>query len=153
MSDVKNSLVGRPTRYKKEYAELAYNYCLLGATDKQLADFFEVTDRTIDRWKKSHPEFCLSLKRGKVVADAEVAESLFKRAKGYEQGEDKIFLHEGQPVIVPTTKHYSPDPTSMIFWLKNRQPELWRANPAENESQEKDIQKIEIEVIGANRKD
>ena len=132
---------------------MAYNYCLLGATDKQLADFFEVTDRTIDRWKKSHPEFCLSLKRGKVVADAEVAESLFKRAKGYEHGEDKIFLYEGQPVIVPTTKHYSPDPVSMIFWLKNRQPELWRANPAENESQEKDIQKIAIEVVGANRKD
>jgi hypothetical protein len=23
-------------------------------------------------------------------------------------------------------KHYPPDPTSMIFWLKNRQPQKWR---------------------------
>lgn len=150
MSDSKKSLGGRPERYRKEFAELAYNYCLLGATDKQLAEFFEVTDRTINRWKKSHPEFCQSLKSGKVIADAQVAQSLYKRATGYEQDEDKIFQYEGLPVIVPTKKHYSPDPASMIFWLKNRQPELWRANPVENGVQDREIQRIEIEVVGAN---
>ena len=24
------------------------------------------------------------------------------------------------------TKHYPPDPTAAIFWLKNRQPDTWR---------------------------
>jgi hypothetical protein len=31
---------GRPTKYKEEYNEQAYKLCLLGATDKELADFF-----------------------------------------------------------------------------------------------------------------
>lgn len=31
---------GQPTRYKAEYRELAHNYCLLGATNEELGDFF-----------------------------------------------------------------------------------------------------------------
>ena len=31
---------GRPTKYKREYEELAYNYALLGVTDKELSVFF-----------------------------------------------------------------------------------------------------------------
>lgn len=117
---------GRPSKYKPEYAEQAYKLCLLGATDKDLANFFEVDEATINRWKDAHPDFCKSLKAGKEDADATIAKSLYHRAKGYEHPEDKIFLHEGKPVIVSTIKHYPPDPTSMIFWLKNRQPQKWR---------------------------
>jgi len=117
---------GRPTRYRKEFAEQARKLCFLGFTDVQLADFFEVTEKTINNWKQRHPEFLQSLKSGKAIADGDVVESLFQRACGYEHEEDKIFQYEGRPVIVPTVKKYAPDPVSMIFWLKNRQPELWR---------------------------
>jgi len=55
-----------------------------------------------------------------------VVRSLFQRACGYSHPEDKIFQHEGNPVVVPTTKHYPPDATSAIFWLKNRDPANWR---------------------------
>jgi hypothetical protein len=41
---------GQPTSYKPEYCELAHNYCLLGATNEVLGDFFGVTSRTIDNW-------------------------------------------------------------------------------------------------------
>jgi hypothetical protein len=34
---------GRPTIYKAEYRKLAHNYCLLVATNEDLATFFEVT--------------------------------------------------------------------------------------------------------------
>lgn len=34
---------GRPSGYKPEYAEQARKLCLLGATDQEIADFFEVT--------------------------------------------------------------------------------------------------------------
>ena len=44
---------GRPTAYKPEYVEQAYNYCLLGAIDVQLANFFRVTEKTINTWKKA----------------------------------------------------------------------------------------------------
>lgn len=118
--------MARPSKYKEEYAEQAYKLCLLGATDKQLADFFQVDEVTINRWKESQPEFCKSLKRGKEEADAVIAHSLYHRAKGYEHPEDKIFNDDGQAMVVPTIKHYPPDTTACIFWLKNRQRDKWR---------------------------
>lgn len=117
---------GRPTKYKPEYARMAYKHCLLGATDKELADLFEVEEKTINNWKAEFPEFLQALKAGKDDADAEVATKLYYRAKGYSHPEDKIFLHEGQPVIVATEKHYPPDTGAAIFWMKNRQRQKWR---------------------------
>jgi len=46
---------GQPTLYKPEYIELAHNYCLLGATNEVLGDFFGVTSRTIDNWIATDP--------------------------------------------------------------------------------------------------
>jgi len=128
---------GRPTKYKDEYVDLAYKYCLLSATDNDLAKFFEVDVATVNKWKIDHPEFYDSIKRGKEIADAQVASRLYKRAIGYERKEDKIFQFKGEPVVVPTEVHYQPDTTAAIFWLKNRQPSKWR-----------DTQNIEL--TGAN---
>lgn len=117
---------GRPSKYKKEYDEQARKLCLLGYIDTQLADFFGVAEATIHNWKIEHPSFLESLKAGKCVADASVVDSLYSRAMGSTHKEDKIFNNNGEALIVPTTKHYPPDTTACIFWLKNRQPELWR---------------------------
>ena len=48
----KQTARGRPTKYKAEYAEQARKLCLLGATDMEMADFFEVSEFTINKWKK-----------------------------------------------------------------------------------------------------
>ena len=119
--------MGRPTRYKKEFDEEVYKLCLLGATDDDIADFFGVTDRTIDRWKIKHKGFCRSLKRGKIQADAQVAERLFKRACGYEHPETKFFVvsqpgpNSGSEIEErETVKHYPPDTAAAFIWLKNR---------------------------------
>ena len=37
---------GQPTSYNPEFCELAHNYCLLGATNEVLANFFDLTPRT-----------------------------------------------------------------------------------------------------------
>ena len=117
---------GRPTKYDDKFAEQAYKYCLLGADDRRLAELFEVAESTVNNWKNDYPEFLDSIKKGRDIADAEVGKSLYDRAMGYSHTEDKIFVHDGVPVIVPTIKHYPPDATSAIFWLKNRQPAKWR---------------------------
>jgi len=117
---------GRPTKYKAEYVEQVKKLCELGATDMQIADFFQVDLATINRWKLKHPEFCASLKLGKEIPDSLVVRSLFQRAMGYSHEEDDIRVIEGQVVITPTIKHYPPDSTSLIFWLKNRNKEDWR---------------------------
>lgn len=118
--------VGRPTLYKPEYTELALNYCLLGATDADLANYFKVDERTINRWKIDHPEFCQSLKEGREEADSKVAKSLYKRACGYSIDTVKVFQFQGEPVIVPVTEEVAPDTGAAMAWLKNRQPKLWR---------------------------
>jgi len=122
----KNNEGGRPSAFKQEYIELAYNYCLLGATDEQLGEFFNVTRSTINAWKAKQPKFLSALKRGKVEADSKVALSLFKRATGYSHQETHVSNYQGEITLTELVKHYPPDTTACIYWLKNRQPKHWR---------------------------
>ena len=92
---------GRPTKYKAEFAALAETYCLMGATDEELAGFLKIDVSTLTRWKKAHPEFCTSISNGKEDADARIAASLYGKAM------------DG-------------DTTACIFWLKNRRKQHWR---------------------------
>jgi hypothetical protein len=117
---------GRPTKYKEEYNEQAEKLCKLGATDQELADFFEVDVSTINNWKIDYPQFFESIKKGKILADSNVAERLYQRALGFEHDSEEIKVADGAVIRVPTRKIYPPDPTAAIFWLKNRQPEKWR---------------------------
>lgn len=119
-------LGGRPSDYKEEYNEQAYKLCLLGATDKDMADFFGVTEQTINNWKKTKDGFFESLKRGKLIADANVADSLYKRAVGYEHPETKVFNNQGEIITYDVKKHYAPDPTAIAYWLNNRQGLNWK---------------------------
>lgn len=137
---------GRPSKYKQEYAEQAKRLCMLGMTDKELAVFFGVAERTLNDWKQAHPEFLQSLKGGKDLVDAEVAAKLFHRATGYEHPEDDIKVVSGQIVITPMIKHYPPDTTAAIFWLKNRQPKLWR-DKVEAEDSSADLTSVLSKLI------
>lgn len=120
--------MARPSKYKPEFAEQARKLCLLGATDKELSDFFEVSESTLNLWKQEHKEFSESLRAGKSEADAEVAEKLYRRALGYSHDAVKIVAdaRTKEEHIVHFTEHYPPDTTAAIFWLKNRQRDKWR---------------------------
>lgn len=119
---------GRPPSYKKAFAKQAQKLCELGATDQEIADFFEVDVRTVYRWKHDHDEFCQALKAGKEIVDERVERSLYQRAIGYEQDEVKIFMPSGaeEPVYAPFRAKVAPDVTAAIFWLKNRRSQDWR---------------------------
>lgn len=124
---------GRPTKYKKEYNKKAFKLSLLGATDKEIADFFDVDESTINNWKLKHPKFLESIKGGKEDADANVAKRLYKRALGYDYKEVKT-KKEAAPIelqdllgddltvteVITTTKHVVPDIAAINIWLKNR---------------------------------
>lgn len=131
--------VGRPTKYKDSYNDLAYKLCLLGATDKDIAQFFEVCEATINNWKIEFPEFLESLKKGKEIADMNVAQKLFDRATGavvkqqqahklkrvvYVNGKKSEEFEEIE--VVDLFQEQPPDTTALIFWLKNRKSEQWR---------------------------
>jgi len=137
--------MARPKKYKEEFAEQARKLCALGSTDIQLADFFNVCEKTINNWKDI-PEFLQSLKEGKRIFDDEtVVNSLLHRALGYSHKEEKILSNPrdpNNPIIVETIKHYPPDATSCIYWLNNRMPDSW--NNQQNPGNKGDAQPLSI---------
>jgi len=130
---------GRPSKidsFTPQDYKMVVKLAKLGMTDTQMSEFFEVSEVTLNSWKKKDPLFLKSLKNGKRVSDENVKVSLYHRAVGYSHPEEKTFCNNGEIVTHETIKHYPPDPTSMIFWLKNRQPGKWR-----------DKQHVEVDVL------
>ncbi len=120
--------VGRPTAFKPEYVDLAYKFCLLGAIDTTLAEFFEVSVATLNVWKRKHPEFMESCAKGKAVADANVAHSLYKSAIGGHFVEEERLVSDsnGGQEIVKLKKQVEPQVMAQRYWLNNRRPKDWK---------------------------
>lgn len=118
--------IGAPTKYRDEFVEQARKLALLGAIDEEIAGFFDIHFTTLYHWKDAHPEFAEAIKAGKLLADAEIANSLYHRAKGYSHDDVYPSSYEGHVTLTPIVKHYPPDTQAATRWLLNRQPEKWR---------------------------
>jgi len=147
MSDEIKHPGGRPTKYKPEYAEQAYKLCLLGATNEELADFFHVAVSTIHVWRDAYQEFSDAIQSAKDMADANVAESLYKRATGYVAPDVHVASYMGQSIVTPIEKHYPPDTAAAFIWLKNRQPEKWRDKKEVEHSGRLEIQEVTLDDL------
>lgn len=123
---------GRPLLYKEDYVRQARIACEeLGATDKKLAKLFGVSVDSIHDWKIRYPEFKQAIIEGKDVFNTATAETCnLKRITGYDYKEvvsEPDPLAQGKMKVVKITKKHIPsDPTSTIFFLKNRDPRRWR---------------------------
>jgi hypothetical protein len=95
---------GRPTLYSDELREEIVKNCRMGqgtGTDWEIAAFFGVSERTVRRWKKEHPELKAAIERANSINCDLVEASLLHLAK-------------------------SGDMAAIQFFLKNRRPEKWR---------------------------
>ena len=72
-----------------------------GLTDDQIAKKMGISRDTLYTWKKNYPDISDTLKKGKEVVDRLVENALLQKA-------------------------LSGDTTAIIFWLKNRKPDVWR---------------------------
>ena len=131
--EVKKKKPGRPGLYRPEHNDLIYKLCLLGATDEEMADILGIARSTFSRWKATSKPLKDTIKRGKEIADAEVSESLYRRAKGYRYDEITQELRcdeesKERSIIVTkiVTKDIAPDTGAAMAWLKNRRPKDWR---------------------------
>lgn len=130
---------GRPTKYKEEYNEQAYKLCLLGATDKEIGDFFNVDERTINNWKIEYPDFFQSIREGKELADMKVVNSLLEschdrmiptqqafKVKNVNYNKDGKRIESEDVMVVDVMTGVPANDRSIQFWLKNRHPDKWR---------------------------
>ncbi len=127
----KQPVRGRPSKYRPCFDEMAKNLAEHGMIGKEIAHLFGISLRTLADWKTRHKSFADAIKKGNAIADGRVAMALYRRAVGYShEGDIHVSVYQGQVSQTPLTKHYPPDTKACIFWLKNRQPKLWRDKPA-----------------------
>ena len=127
---------GRKTLFRDVMIKEGEKLAGLGHTMEEIASFWGVSKRSLERWSHKYPEFCRALKDGRIRADVAVETSLYKRAMGYSYTEttykevvprdgplagEKIRYKEKEVV-----KMMPPDVTAGIFFLKNRRPDMWR---------------------------
>jgi hypothetical protein len=117
---------GRPSKFDKIDWEIVKKMYNQGFTDLEVCRAIGIDESTLTKWKQNNKEFFTSLKGWKEKADEKVEKSLYERAMGYEHDDLYITQYQGEIISEKIKKKYPPDPTSMIFWLKNRKPEQWR---------------------------
>jgi len=117
---------GPASSFNPDNCKLAYKFCMLGATNEDLARIFEVAVSIVGNWLREFPDFKEAVNKGRAVADADVAERLFERATGYSCEATRYFQSPDGPQPVKFMKHYAPDTAACIFWLSNRRRDLWR---------------------------
>lgn len=117
--------VGRPSKKGDIDLQQLYRMAAAGLTECQMAQVIGISRASLSEYKKD-PAYQETLKKGKAISDDRVVRSLFERATGYEHEAEEIKVIGADVVRVPVIKHYPPDPTAMIFWLKNRKPDDWR---------------------------
>ena len=118
---------GRPSKRNPEIEAKLFKLAAMGLTDKQLAAAVDISEATLNNWK-TDTQFLESLNAAKADEDGNVRRSLYQRAMGYKHMDTKMFYDKdlGEVVAHEYVKHYPPDTTACIFWLKNRDPEQWR---------------------------
>ena len=117
--------MAHPTLWNNDRIRQAFKLALLGATDEQMADVMGVGMNTFNKWKRRHPEFLREMKRGKTMANAEVAHSLFQRATGFTIMETHISMYKGEIIKTPVEKYYPPDSWAAAKWLALRERATW----------------------------
>lgn len=136
----------------KEWSENEDNQRVLsawsraGMTDEEIARQIGISRSTLVEWKKKYPQISKALSDGKDFADRLVEDSLYKKAMGFYVFEQKAFkvknieydesgkkISEKEELQTAEERHYiEPDIKAIIFWLKNRKPEIWKEKIEEN---------------------
>jgi hypothetical protein len=117
---------GRDSAYSPEMNDMARKLALLGLTDEEMATFFGVHVSTYYRWKNENPAFHEAVNAGKLIADANVAESLYKRATGEHVQVEKVIKKDGVHEVIKVMTYIPGEAGAAMNWLKNRRRQDWQ---------------------------
>jgi len=119
------------TVFNETFMQQVYYLAKGGFRNEDLAEFFKVSGDTINSWISKKEGFAEALHEGRWMFSLKVSETLGQRALGYDYTETETAEHvtrAGDIVTLTkkTHKHMPPDVTAIIFYLKNRQRDLWQ---------------------------
>ena len=112
-------------KYRPEYATTAYKLLLIGRTFDDIAAHFRVDVYTLNTWRFEVDEFADAWEQA-IKRDFEVVETMLKMATGYEVKDTKVFIHQGEEVLVPYMKQFQPNLKAVETWLKTKYPAIWK---------------------------
>lgn len=127
-------------KYNQSFNRIANRFALKGTTDKELAEAFDVSVETINLWKKTKKTFLKALNDGKDAADAKVAKSLYKLARGYYYVEEHPVNTKDGVIIVKVRRYKPADTQAAIKWMAMRQRGTW------SETQRVEIMQTNINI-------
>lgn len=124
----------------KEGITLLGGWARNGLTDQEIADKINISRSTLSEWKVKFPDIADALKKNKEIFDFEVEAALNELAIGRAKTSRQILDYTrdpmtGEMVITKETRiieQVPPNVGALIFWLKNRKPDVWRDNPDAN---------------------
>ena len=119
---------GRPSKYEEKYCEKVISLGKQGLSITQMALELDIHKDTLYEWKKNHTEFSDAVKKARDYSQAYWENALSKAALGKNDA-DTV-----------------PNPTLMIFQMKNRFPDEWREKQVQ-EHVGKDESKLEIKWL------
>lgn len=107
-----------------------HDWCAKGETNDVICKKLGISEATWYEYMNEHPTLAELVKLGKSVMDNQVENSLLRAALGFEFEEVKTIIEEDKngkkKTRVEKVKRYQPpNPTAMIFWLKNRKRDEW----------------------------
>lgn len=123
---VKRTKPGPKTGYRSDLDEKVYKLALYGLTDREITEVLDIRMGTWDQWKRKNPSLQAALDKGRLIADIEVAQSLYRRAVGFEINTEQIVSTREGIIRVPTRTYYPPDMKAVQMWLSNRSKGRWK---------------------------
>lgn len=114
--------MGRPAiEITEDLCRKAESLAAQGLTMEQIALSLGMGERTLYEKKAEYTQFSQAINAGQAKGVAIITNKLFERAQGYSHPEEKIFCSKnGDITRAETMRHWPPDTTAQIFYLKNR---------------------------------
>ncbi|QQE74989.1 transposase [Brevibacillus composti] len=129
-----------------------------GVTIDQICERIGIAPSSWFEYVNKHPVLKNLIDWSRSVTNSRVENSLLKAAMGYEYEEIKTIVEEDKngkkrTRIEKVKRHMPPNPTAIVFWLKNRSPDEWndrRELVVDTKALEQERKKLFLEMIEAD---
>jgi hypothetical protein len=156
-------IMERPTKWETKilpHLSDIQKWIEAGVTIDEICERIDIAPSSWFEYANKHEVLKNLIDWSRSVTNSRVESSLLKAAMGYEYEEIKSVIEEDKngkkrTRIEKVKRHMPPNPTAMVFWLKNRAPNEWNdrreilidTKAAELERKQQFLDMIEADVI------